>query len=149
MNTVHKIETWGNTHHPLVLDPIRIALGIFLAFKGASFINNSYTLHAIIANQNAITLPETILMPAVYAIAFIHLIGGMMLALGIFSRIASLVQIPIVLGAVLLSNAVQLPGNSSVWLSIVTLVLLMVFCVVGSGKLSIEKIMENQHTIFN
>lgn len=149
MSTVHKIENWGNTHHPVVLDPIRIALGIFLVFKGASFITNTYTLHSIIANQNVIALPESLLMFLVYLVVFAHLTGGTMIALGVATRVASLIQIPIMLGAVLLSNSVQLPGTSSLWVSIPVLVFMVVFSIIGSGKLSIEKILENQRTIFS
>lgn len=149
MNTVHKIETWGNTHHPVVLDPIRIALGIFLVFKGASFINNTYSLHTIVANQNVISAPESVLMAIVYVVAFAHLIGGTMIALGVATRIASLIQMPIMLGAIILSSSIQLPDSTSLWLSIVVLALLVVFSVIGSGKLSVEKILETQKTIFS
>jgi len=82
MNLVHKIETWGNAHHPVVIDPIRIALGAFLLFKGISFMNNTYTIHSILVNQNSIGLSDSTLMFFVYLVAFVHLTGGIMIAFG-------------------------------------------------------------------
>lgn len=149
MNTVHKIETWGNMHHPMVLDPIRIVLGIFLIFKGASFINDTYTLHAFIANQTVITIPDSALMAIIYVVTFAHLIGGAMIALGVATRIASLIQMPILIGAVIISNSLPIPDSNSLWVSVAVLALLTMFSVIGSGRLSIEKIMEGQKTIFS
>jgi putative oxidoreductase len=149
MNLVHKIETWGNKHHPVVLDPIRIALGVFLLFKGISFMNNTYTIHSILVNQNSMGLSDSTLMFFVYMVAFFHLVGGIMITLGVLTRIAALVQIPIMIAAVIMSNSVQLPVNTETSIAIVVLILLAVFSVIGSGKLSIEKVMENQNTIFS
>jgi putative oxidoreductase len=148
MNVVHKIETWGNAHHPVALDPVRIVLGVFLLFKGISFMNNTYTIHSIMVNQNVISLSDSTLMFFVYAVAFIHLAGGIMIALGVLTRIAALVQIPIMVAAVVMSSSIQLPVNTETPLAVAVLVLLIVFSVIGSGKLSIEKVMENQNTIF-
>jgi uncharacterized membrane protein YphA (DoxX/SURF4 family) len=147
MNLVHKIETWGNAHHPVVLDPIRIALGIFLVFKGVSFMNNTPMLHSIIANQN--TLPDGVLMTMVYIATFVHIVGGIMVALGVLTRIASLIQIPFVLAGIIIATSVELPINTEIALAVVVIVLLGVFSVVGSGKLSIQTIMESQNTIFS
>ncbi|EHQ29211.1 DoxX family protein [Mucilaginibacter paludis] len=144
MNLVHKIETWGDTHHPVVLDPFRIVLGMFLLFKGATFMNNTASLHSIIADQNVINLSNGALMGVVYFIAFAHMVGGMMITFGVLTRIASLIQIPIIIGAIMMSNAIELPGNTDLWLSIVVLAMLIVFSIVGSGKLSIQRILENQ-----
>jgi putative oxidoreductase len=148
MNLVHKIETWGNTHHPVVLDPIRIALGLFLVFKGVSFMNNTYTLHSLISNQNTLTLSESVLMCLIYLVIFVNLFGGIMIALGILTRMASLANIPVMVGAVIMTNAANSPINTDLWLAVVVLAMLVVFSIVGSGKLSIEKVMENVPTIF-
>lgn len=145
MNLVHKIETWGDTHHPVVLDPVRIVLGMFLLFKGATFMNNTASLHSIIANQNLIALSNGALMGMVYFVAFAHLVGGIMIAFGVLTRIASLVQIPIVFGAVLIADAIELPGNTDLWISVIVLAMLVLFSVIGSGKISIERILENQN----
>lgn len=146
MNLVHKIETWGNTHHPIILDPLRIALGIFLVLKGADFMNHTAEVYSLVASKNAAALPDGVLMTVVYFVAFVHLSGGLLIALGVATRLASLVQIPIVFGGVLLANSVTLPVNNDAWLSIVILVMLILFSIVGSGKLSIDRVLDNQNS---
>ena len=44
MNLIHKIEKWGDSHHPKFLDIIRIALGVFLFLKGLGFMDNTANL---------------------------------------------------------------------------------------------------------
>jgi putative oxidoreductase len=147
MKLVHKIETWGNSHHPIALDPFRIALGLFLAFKGASFMNDNYALHSLIVNQTTINLSDAVLMNMVYLVAFVHLVGGIMIALGVMTRLAAVVQLPIMLGAVIIERSVNLPTNTELWLSITVLCTLIVFAIVGSGKISIERVLENQNSL--
>jgi len=75
-----------------------------------------------------------------YAAILAHLMGGLMLAVGLLTRIAALMQIPVLVGAVfiaLLQGGLYLP-NQSLELSSLVLVLLVVFLVFGSGKYSIN-----------
>ena len=44
MNVITKIEGWGNAHRPGFLDIFRIALGIYITYKGAVFANNIESL---------------------------------------------------------------------------------------------------------
>jgi len=45
MNYLQRLEYWGDRHHPRWMDIVRIALGIFLCYKGVDFLNNmSYLL---------------------------------------------------------------------------------------------------------
>ena len=37
MNVVQRLEFWGEHHHPKWIDLLRIALGVFLCFRGISF----------------------------------------------------------------------------------------------------------------
>ena len=55
MNLVHKIEKWGDVHHPGALDIIRIVLGIFLLLKGYYFMENSAYLEELIVDQHVMT----------------------------------------------------------------------------------------------
>ena len=70
-----------------------------------------------------------------------HLIGGLLLALGILTRIAALFQIPILLGAVFFIHIKQglITGGQSLELAGLVLVLLFVYLLFGSGKYSIDK----------
>jgi len=71
---VHKIERWGDNHHPIALDIIRMALGIFLLLKGLAFMENSAYLEEMIQNQKVVSLSPGILMAVVYYVTFTHLV---------------------------------------------------------------------------
>jgi uncharacterized membrane protein YphA (DoxX/SURF4 family) len=139
MNTVHKIERWGDTHHPKALDLIRVALGVFLLLKGIAFMDNSAYLKDLIENQNVVPISPGLLMAMVYYVTFAHLVGGALIILGTLTRFACLIQIPIVLTAVFLTGIFQEPINTMVWPSITALILLALFTVLGSGPWSLDK----------
>jgi putative oxidoreductase len=139
MNLIHKIEVWGDTHHPKFLDVIRVALGVFLLMKGIAFMENSTSLKTLIEDQNAVFFSPAVLMFLVYYVTFAHLVGGAMVALGTFTRFASILQIPIVLAAVFLTGFFISPVNYMLWPSIAALVLLVLFTVIGSGPLSLDR----------
>lgn len=138
MDIIHKIEAWGDGHHPRFLDAIRIALGIFLMLKGIAFMQNISGLQYIIENRADISLPSSVLIAVVYYAAFIHMTGGALVALGIFTRLSALLQLPVVFGAVFFVNLWLSPVNTELSASIICLVLLVIFMVIGSGKVSLD-----------
>ena len=139
MNLVHKIENWGDTHHPKILDFVRIALGVFLLLKGIAFMENTSYLKSLIDSQDVVDLSPLVLMILVYYVTFAHMVGGILIALGILTRLASIIQIPIVLGAVFLTGIFQEPINAMAWPSITALILLVLFTIIGSGPISLDK----------
>ncbi|MDN5289250.1 MAG: DoxX family rane protein [Mucilaginibacter sp.] len=141
MNLVHKIENWGDTHHPKILDLIRIALGVFLLVKGIAFMENTAYLKSLIDNQNVVDLSPVVLMIMVYYVTFAHMVGGILIAVGILTRLGCIIQIPIVLVAVFLTstNIFQEPINAMAWPSVTALVLLVIFTILGSGPISLDK----------
>ncbi|MEN0052255.1 MAG: DoxX family protein [Mucilaginibacter sp.] len=138
MNLVHKIENWGDTHHPKILDLVRIALGVFLLLKGIAFMDNTAYLKSLIDDQNVINLSPTLLMILVYYVTFAHMVGGILIAVGILTRLGCIIQIPIVLGAVFLTGIFQEPINAMAWPSITALILLVLFLILGSGPISLD-----------
>jgi len=67
-----------------------------------------------------------------------HLIGGLFLAIGIFTRIGSLLQIPILIGAVFVVNEkILMKGDQSLELSVLVLFLLVMCSIFGSGAKSL------------
>ena len=139
MDLVHKIEKWRDSHHPKFLDIIRVALGIFLLLKGLAFMENSAYLKDMIANQNVVAISPGLLMALVYYVTFAHMVGGVLIAMGTLTRFASIIQIPIVLAAVFLTDIFQSPINTMAWPSIVALILLVLFTIIGSGPLSLDR----------
>lgn len=132
MNLVQRVEHWGDTHHPQWLDIVRILLGVFLCYKGIDFLMNMGTMLALITNKMSFG-SFTAMMMSNY-IAFAHILGGGLLIMGVLTRFACLLQIPILLGAIFFVNNDLYRPFSALLLPIVTLLLLIVFLIVGNGK---------------
>ena len=138
MNVVTKIEDWGNSHRPGWLDIFRIALGAFITYKGAVFAMNLDSLETTIQGVN---MRYTAVALAHYVI-FAHLLGGPLIAFGLVTRIMCLIQLPLLLGAVILVNAREFSSAGSqleLEVSIVVLIGLIVFMIFGAGKFSIDE----------
>jgi putative oxidoreductase len=138
MNYAQRLELWGDRHHPKWLDIVRIFLGIFLCYKGVEFLGNMNYLVSAMENRLSFNAFAVILLS--HYIVFAHIMGGFLLALGLLTRFACIIQIPVLLGAVFLINAsgeVFRPF-SELWLSILVLLLLILFLIVGNGPWSFE-----------
>jgi putative oxidoreductase len=137
MNMMDRIEHWGDTHHPAWMDTVRIGLGVFLFVKGISFISDTTRLSHLITGLDIHLWTVT----AVHYVAFVHIFGGFMIALGSLTRVASVLQIPILLVAVFFVN-IRLGFsylNSELWLSVITLILVVTFSIIGSGRFSMDE----------
>ena len=143
MNLVQKMEHWGDTHHPQWLDLIRIALGVFLCYKGVEFLNNMGAMLGLVTNRMAFGSFTTMLMSNY--IAFAHILGGILLVLGVLTRFACILQIPILVGAIFFINLdpqLYRPFSETL-LSIVVLLLLVLFLVIGNGRLTMLRFRES------
>ena len=139
MNYLQRIEYWGETHHPKYMDILRMALGVFLLLKGIEFANNTAVLTESMGSRISFnTLLISILIQ--YTI-FAHIIGGFLIAVGLLTRLASLLQIPVLLGALLFVNWNVMHYFSEFFLALITLLLLIYFMIIGSGPWSLDKTM--------
>jgi len=138
MNIVQRVELWGDRHHPKWLDIIRIALGIFLCYKGIQFLNNMSDMINLMTNKVSFG-SFTLVMLSNY-VAFAHLLGGALLILGMLTRFACLIQIPILVGAIFLihSTGDLLRPFSEMYLAILILLLLIYFLIIGNGPWSFK-----------
>jgi len=144
MNVVHRIENWGDTHHPKFIDIVRIVLGAFLLWKGISFMENTEYLKQLITDQTVIDVSPAILMSLVYYVMFAHMVGGILIGVGILTRFGCILQIPIVLGAIFLSGIFQDAINYMVWPSVAALAALVIFLILGSGPWSLDRYLAEQ-----
>jgi putative oxidoreductase len=142
MNVVQRVEHWGDTHHPQWLDIVRILLGAFLCYKGVSFLMNMGQMLDLLTNKMSFGSFTTMLMSNY--VAFAHILGGLLLIMGVLTRFACLIQIPILLGAVFFLNTALYRPFSEVMLSILVLLLLIVFLVVGNGPIQLLKFREGE-----
>ncbi|MBO9684761.1 MAG: DoxX family membrane protein [Flavisolibacter sp.] len=132
MNYVERLEHWGDVHHPKWMDFVRIALGLFLLLKGVEFANNMNQLMAVMSS-----LPFGNLMMVFLAhyVLFAHMLGGVLLTTGLLTRLACLIQIPVLIVAVFTNIFNQF---SELALSLLVLVLLVYFLIIGSGRWSLD-----------
>ena len=141
MNLLEKFEYWGDRHHPKWLDIIRIALGIFLCYKGVYFFPNSSNLISLMKNTSPFS--EFMVVLLAHGIAFVHILGGFFLALGLFTRAACLIQIPVLLGAIIFVNINATKDAfspySELFLSIIILFLHIYFLNMVDGPLSVKE----------
>lgn len=145
MNLLQRIGLWGDSHHPKWLDFIRIALGIFLFYKGIDFLRNMGDMVGLMSNNKMLFGSFKLIILGHYIVSA-HLIGGFLLVIGLFTRFACLIQIPILIGAIIFIN---FSGNiwrpySEIFLSILVLLLLIFFLIEGNGPISFNKIVDEQ-----
>ncbi len=128
-----------STSQPGWLTIVRIALGFILFWKGINFIRDTSLLQSMIG-QTGIGMFDKNSSVLAFIITYINLLGGLFIAVGLFTRTSSMIQMPILIGAVFLVNMKQ-AGNSSfeLVLSIIVLVLLVIFAYKGSGTLSADE----------
>lgn len=140
MNMLQRIEIWGDRHHPKWLDFVRILLGIFLFYMGVLFIQNRDALTALINESPFLT---AVAFWIGHYIVFAHLAGGLLIALGLLTRVAVIANIPVLLGAVFFVHSPMglFEIYTQIGLSILVLFLLIFFLVEGSGPLSIDEYM--------
>ncbi|HYK77145.1 MAG TPA: DoxX family protein [Daejeonella sp.] len=140
MNTVQKIEHWGDIHHGKWLDYLRIVVGITLILKGIAFVSDGVALRHLFLHNNVYQFSGLMAMALDHFVAFAHISGGILITIGLVTRFASVVQIPILLCAVFLVNVFKgfTPLNSELWFSVIMLMLVILFWVVGSGPFSVD-----------
>jgi uncharacterized membrane protein YphA (DoxX/SURF4 family) len=136
MNYLQRIEYWGDRHHPKWMDIVRIALGVFLMWKGKEFVENMSMMIDLMSSK--ISFNSFLMMLLGHYIVFAHLLGGFLLVIGVLTRFACIIQIPILLGAIFFINS---SGNflrpfSELYISILVLLLLIYFLIVGNGAWS-------------
>lgn len=143
MPYLQRVDEWSNQYQPRWLVVVRVALGLSLLAKGISFIRNSTLLPEIFTSSD---IPQA-LSWLVHFIPWAHLFGGFMIVIGLFTRLAALLQIPILIGAILLVNTRSgvYSGQSDLLFSILVLLLLIVFLFLGSGHYSVDRQVKRSH----
>lgn len=133
MDTVKNWNKWANNHTYYPLDILRIALGVFLILKGASFITNSQYLDNILSPLS--NFPGGML--TFHYVAAAHIMGGIMIVVGLLTRWAIIAQLPILFGAVVINFIGELNVKNLILASI-TLAVCIFFMFYGSGKHSAD-----------
>lgn len=135
---IQRTRKWLAARSDMWLDVVRIYLGVGLFVKGLSFVTMRET--SVLATAQLGWLEGL----AAHYVVPVHIVGGLMLAVGLATRVAAIFNIPILLGAVLFVHAKDglFSRGQSLELAMLVLVLLMVFAIAGSGRLSVDRYLE-------
>ena len=136
MGFLHQINEWSNKHHPKWLVVLRVGLGLCLLLKGLQFIQNAALFELLLAQTS---VAQNISWLNTF-IPWLHLIGGIMIIIGLFTRLSALLQIPILTGAVFFIHSKQgiFGAESGLLFSIIVLLLLLFFLLEGGGPFSFD-----------
>jgi putative oxidoreductase len=141
MNVIQKVELWGDAHHAKWLDVVRIVLGLIIFSKGIALISDTGYLQDALFRNSIFGFSSVMASVLLHIVAFAHLVGGILITIGLVTRFAAVIQIPILVCAILfvnISNGLSIL-NSELWLSVIVLSLLVLFWVVGSGPFSVDE----------
>ena len=131
--SVKSYNKWANAHTYYSIDILRVALGIFLIYKGAYFITNSREFEDLIA-------PVSNFMGGMltfHYIASAHIMGGIMIIFGLLTRWAIIAQLPILIGAVIINFLGEM-NVGNLLLSLVALGVSVFFLFYGGGRHSAD-----------
>ncbi|HLY69608.1 MAG TPA: DoxX family protein [Puia sp.] len=137
MGTLQQIKHWSITHHPRWFVVLRVALGICLFVKGIFFMMNAVTLQELISSDAVISKGVNWLP---ILITWAHLLGGFLIIIGLFTRVAVILQIPILIGAVvfIIAKEKMFGPGSELLFAFIILVLLFLFLIEGGGPISLD-----------
>lgn len=126
-----------NERQGFAYDIIRMYLGVGLFMRGVLFISNPEMLASFSEEGSS---PWFWSMAVGHYVAAAHLCGGLLLAIGLFTRIAALVQVPLLFGAVFFVHLKGglLAANQSLEFAALVLMMLCVYTVFGAGKWSCD-----------
>jgi len=123
----------------LGFDLLRIYLGVALFVRGALFVSNPARAQALIEQSGDWFMP----MLLAHFVGAAHLAGGLLLAIGLATRLAAAAQIPVLVGAVFFVHWRDGLLNPSQSLELAGLVLAMLICyaLCGAGAVSVDALL--------
>ena len=135
---LHQCRRWAEAHTDAFIDLVRIYLGVGLIVKGIFFmLHRDYLLKLLEDSGNLAIAPVTIVHYVIPA----HIFGGLLLALGLLTRVAALAQLPILIGAmfwVYLPKAMAVEPRQNLEFSALVLFLMLLIVIFGPGRLSVD-----------
>ncbi|GIX40312.1 MAG: hypothetical protein KatS3mg129_0045 [Leptospiraceae bacterium] len=136
------INEYINLHKEELVDIIRIYLGFVFIIKGFQFFGDMDLLTKLI-ESTGLSMGIYTVLGLSHIIIFVHIIGGLFLAMGFLTKITALLQIPIVLSAILFIHLKEGIMSDSLHFALFVLLLSIVFALHGSSKLSIDYYLEH------
>ena len=124
---------------------LRVILGGALFIKGVDFIRNKAVLRQVISETDV--LEKFSIIEA--AIPWVHILGGLLILIGLYTRIVIFIQIPLVVGAIIvLFNTKNASFYSTEMIFAVTiLTMLIIYLKFGDGFYSWKNLIHKERDI--
>lgn|SRR6266850_349919 len=138
MNASSRMRIWVETHSDVVWDLVRMYLGIGLFLKAIFYLSHRDYLNQLMDETGTAWFAPVIMA---HYVILAHLFGGLLLALGLLTRVAALIQIPVLFAAVFyiyLPKAMFLEPRQNLEFSALVLFLLLVAAAFGAGRWSLD-----------
>ncbi len=133
MEAITKWNRWANAHTNFFTTALRVLFGVFIFFKGILFLDQTEYLLLIFKTVSG----KGAYFILVHYVAIAHLCGGVFIVLGLLTRLAALIQIPILAGAVAV-NFIGAMDFASLVQATVAFFVCMFFFLYGSGRHSVD-----------
>jgi putative oxidoreductase len=133
METVNNWNRWANAHTNYFTDGLRILFGLFIMYKGFFFLEQTEYLDNLLRGVGGMGTYFVL----VHYVALSHLCGGFFIVLGLLTRWAALLQIPALIGAVLINFVGDMQMGNLIQAA-VGLALASFFVYYGSGRHSVD-----------
>lgn len=137
MKNMKEIVNWIDQRRDWCFDLMRIYLGIGLLVKGIYFLWQPDYVASLVMVAGNYSAWNTLV---VHYVAMAHIAGGLLMAIGMVSRVGAAIQLPVLFGAVFLIHLKEglFAKDQSLEFSALVLFLLCLVTAYGSGTLSID-----------
>jgi putative oxidoreductase len=127
-------------HVSPLIDIMRMILGVILIIMGIRFGANPHDVFYVIGGSTGF-----LSLFIVHYIVMCHVVGGILLVLGLITRVAAIVQLPVLVGALILTSANGYGSiYTSFWFTLVVLIMLLAVSYYGSGRYSLDAAMKER-----
>lgn len=143
MNIVKKwdvLREFGDLHHPKWIDFLRMGLGVAVFIKGIIFLSSPEALLMIMRESNLRGWSFIF----EHHVAFTYLVGGILIAIGLLTRIAILFALFVFIGSIFccITNSGFFSVFNDLAFSIAVVALLIFFLIIGPGPWSVDRYMK-------
>ncbi len=138
MKNINDCRRWIESHMDIVIDLVRMYLGVGLFVKGIYFLMHQGELKKLLEGADNLAFGQG---AVAHYIIPVHLVGGLLLAIGLLTRLAALAQIPILIGAIFyiwLPEVLVFEQRQNLEFSALVLFLLTLIFVYGAGRFSVD-----------
>jgi uncharacterized membrane protein YphA (DoxX/SURF4 family) len=143
---MERVQSWLDGRRDYIFDLVRIYLGIGLFVKGIQFLLDQHFLAELLRDGDEVYRFSFLATFLAHYIPLAHIGGGALLAVGLLTRVSTLFQIPILVGAVFFvyGESGIFAHNQEFQFTSLVLFLLILILVHGGGRLSVDYLLKRR-----